>query len=359
MDKQKNNLLTSNQVTFLVLGFVIGTGFFKLPNILVSIAEQDAWISAAIAFIYPIYIVSTSCYIIKKYPDDNILSLSKKTFGNLFGNILTFIFMVQFIIITIAIISEVVILARTYIVAFLTPLKIVIIVITFSAYAASRGLKVLGKINELTFYIFLLLMLFSIPALRESSVLNIQPVFGSGAMKILNGIKSTAYTYYGWESLLFFYPYAENTKAIKKSAFKAIGICAVVYIWTVIVTILFLGIDTTIQSYWPFILVFESIHVPIINNFRYVFMFVWILIQLRITANYYFAVVFNINNIFNISIDKICMYIYPFIVYLSIKFSDKILRDNIVDIALPIFIVFNIVFITFVALRILYDNKKK
>ena len=52
LDTEKNNLLTPNQLTYLLLGFVVGTGFLKLPNQLVKTAGQDAWMCAIFALIY-------------------------------------------------------------------------------------------------------------------------------------------------------------------------------------------------------------------------------------------------------------------------------------------------------------------
>ncbi|GAA0180334.1 endospore germination permease [Clostridium sediminicola] len=358
MNKEKNNLLTSNELTFFLLSFVIGgTGIIKLPNVLVETAAQDAWICTIIALIYPVIIVLIASFIINKHPRENILCLNKKYFGRLFGNILNFIIMIQFLSLTVGIISDFIILIRTYIVGFLTPLKVGIIAVTLASYGAYKGLKVLGKVSTLISYIFILIMILSIGSLKYGSILNLQPVFGSGLSNILEATKSTAYAYYGWEALLLFYPYVQDTKTIKKSALKAIGICGVIYLWVVFATTFYIGIDIIPKSYWSLILVFESISIPIINNFRYIFTFVWILLSLRISANYYFATAFNLSNLTKIDIKKICIFIYPIILYLSIKLSNRILRKEIFDFVTPIFIVFNLISFTLIALLISLKHK--
>ncbi|GAA0179780.1 endospore germination permease [Clostridium sediminicola] len=358
MNKQKNNLLTSDELTCFLLSFVIGgSGILKLPNVLVETARQDAWISVIIALVYPIYVILIAIYIINKHPKENILSLSKKYFGCFLGSILNFIFIVQFLLFTVSIISDFIILMRTFIVDFLTPLKVGIIGVSLAAYGAYKGLKVLGKTSELIFYIFIVVMLFSMSALKEGSILNLQPVLGSGLLNILKTSKTTAYSYYGWEALLLFYPYVENTKAIKKSALKAVAICGIIYVWVVFVTIFYVGIEIIPESYWSLILVFESIHVPVINNFRYIFMFIWILLSLRISANYYFAVAFNLNYFTKIDIQKLCLFIYPLILYLSLKLSDRILRAEIIDFVTPTSIIFNLIFFTLTALLIRIKDK--
>lgn len=57
MKKVGSNTITPGEVTFLLIGSMIGVGILSLPNDLVIIAKQDAWISAFIGAIYPLYMV--------------------------------------------------------------------------------------------------------------------------------------------------------------------------------------------------------------------------------------------------------------------------------------------------------------
>lgn len=358
MIKSKNNLLTSSEFTYLLLGYVVATGFLKLPNELVKTAEQDAWISVIIALIYPIYLVLISSYIISKHPKENILCLTKKYFGTLLGSVFNFIFMFQFLLLAAVSVADFIFLTRTFIVPFLTPFKIAVLTVSLGAYAAYNGLKVLAKLNQLIFYLFGILFLLSLTALKQGSILNLQPVFGSGLSNILKTSLSTAYSYFGWEALLLFYPYVEDTKVIKKSAMKGIAICVAVYVWSVFITIFYLGIDVTVKSYWSFIFVFESITIPVINNFRYVFMLVWFLLSFRLTANSYFAFAFNLNDFIKTDTKKACLLVYPIVLYASIKLSNRMLRTKMVSFLTPIFIIYSAVLITITALIILFKHKK-
>ncbi|WBW98350.1 GerAB/ArcD/ProY family transporter [Oceanirhabdus sp. W0125-5] len=358
MDTEKNNLLTPNQFTYLLLGFVVGTGFLKLPNQLVKSAGQDSWMCAIFALIYPLYVVLVSSYIINEHPKENILKINKKYFGDFFGNIVNFLFMLQFIITTVVIIAHTIIFSRVYIVSFLAPLKVGLITVLLVAYTSSKGISVLGKLNQLIFYMFIPVFLLSLTALKYGDILNIQPVFGGGVANILKTTPKTAYSYFGWECLLLLFPYVKETKSIKKAAFKAVGICGVVYVWVIFSTIYYLSIDITPKSYWSFIMVFTSINIPIINNFRYIFMFIWIVLSFRITANYYFAVTICINSFKKIDLKKIVLLILPIIIFLVYMLSDRMLRQKIEGFTYPASIIFNLSFITLVALLIKFKKKK-
>ncbi|MBU3114241.1 GerAB/ArcD/ProY family transporter [Clostridium lacusfryxellense] len=94
---KKNRLLTSVELFFILVGCIIGMSVTSLPANVVSIAKQDGWISTIIGAIYPLYIVLIGGIIIKKYPDSNIMNLSKAFFGKIVGNVLNLLFMFQFL----------------------------------------------------------------------------------------------------------------------------------------------------------------------------------------------------------------------------------------------------------------------
>ena len=358
MNKQKNRLLTANQLFFLLIGFSVGPAFLRFPNAIVDTAGQDAWISAIIGLIYPTFVVLIGIYFMKKHPKQNILILSKKYFGRILGSILNFIFMLQFLLVTLTVTSDFVNLVRTYIVDFLTPIKVIIIGVSLAAFTAYKGLKVLGKTNELIGYSFLVI-LFSLAALNDGDIINIKPVFGSGFSSIMSTARDTTYFYSGWESLLLFYPYVRDIKSSIKASIKALVVGGVIWVWIVFITIVYLGIDLAPKSYWSFIMVYESIHIPIINNFRYVLMFVWILIIFKCIANFYFASAFCLKEFTKIETKKICLYIYPLILYLALQLTNNLLKEKILDIASPAFVVFNFIFLTLIALLILIKSKLK
>ena len=165
---KKQSYLTVSQFALIIFGSIVGVGILSLPNGVVKEAHQDGWISTLIGGIYPLYVVIIARYISKKFPNDSILILSKKYFGRILGSIFNLIFATYFIFIASMIASYYTNLMRNYIVGFLTPFKIIAILFICIIYAASRGLKVIGRISEISFYLTIILLLSPIPALRDS-----------------------------------------------------------------------------------------------------------------------------------------------------------------------------------------------
>jgi len=356
---ERDELLTPNQIVFLLIGFAVGPGFLKLPNAIVSKAYQDSWISALIALIYPASIIFISLYIIKRHPKESILYLSSKYFGRILGGGLNFIFISQFVIYAGTMTSEFIKLTRVYMVGYTSTYKVAIIGVVIATIGACMGLKVLGKISEIVGYAALVTVVLSAAALQYGSVLNIQPVFGAGSSNIIKGAKETIYFYLGFETLLLIHPYAQDTKKIKKSALEALLISGVIWVWTVFITIFYLGIDLIPKSFWSFVLVFESIHLPIINNFRYVAMFTWTLIIFRIVANDIYIFAFGLKEILKTNTQKVCLSVSPIILYLSLLLLDEKLKFKVLNIVSPGFMVFNYLYILSVVIAVFFNRNRR
>ncbi|MEL7597906.1 MAG: endospore germination permease, partial [Clostridiaceae bacterium] len=232
MNSASNKCLSSNQITALLIGVTVGPAALKLPNTLVDKVGQDGWISAIIALLYPLYIVLVSSYIIKKYPNDNILNLSTQYFGNKVGTLLNFLFSLMFIIYLSSITSDFVRFCRIYFVYFLSPFKIIIITLILALFTAYKGLSTLGKVNELSMYLLIFITIFSISSLEHGIILNIQPVFSSSLKDIFKGSIFTTYSYSGFEYLLIIHPFAKDLNTIKKAGLKAVLIAGLIWVWS-------------------------------------------------------------------------------------------------------------------------------
>ncbi len=358
MNKEKSNLLTPSELTYILVGIIIGIGIFSLPNAAVEKSKQDAWISAAIGAIYPLYLVLIASYICKKKPKDNILLLSRQYFGKLLGNIFNIMFMIHFVFYAASITSNLVNVLQVYAVSFMQPEKLVFFIILISAYTASKGLKVLGKINLYTFYLTLFLVLSSINAFKDGSILNIQPVFGSGVQNIFKGAKETTYSYGGMEFLFIIYAYAKDKKMVIPSAVKSVLWVMLIYVWVVFITIYYMGVDIVPKTFWSFITISESIQIPIINNFRFIFMALWTSVAFKTIANDYFAISYILNDISGLDRKKLCIYIYPVIVYLALRFPNEVVRRKFSSAVIPYIIIYALLYVTIIALLMMIKNAK-
>ncbi len=152
MKNNRDNELTEMQFTLILIGSMMGVGILSLPNDVIKIAKQDGWISVLLGSIYPLYIIFIASYLGKNYPKENMLILSKKFFGKIFGNILNLIFILYFIIISTKVAADVSNVLHIYMVQSLNKWTILIVMYCMIAYAVHGGFKTVGILNEFIFF---------------------------------------------------------------------------------------------------------------------------------------------------------------------------------------------------------------
>ena len=360
MNKDKNNLLTSNQVTLTLVGYTIGIGILGLPDSLVKDAHQDAWISAALGVIYPLYLSLLAIYISNNHPKENILVLSQKYCGKFIGSVLNFGFLIFFAFYLVFTASGAANIFRVYVLEFLSPFKVISSFFLIAGYAAFKGLKVLGRINEITFYILLPLILTSLAVFKKGTIENLLPIFQSGALNILKSTKQSMFSYSGAEAIFLIYPFINDSKKVKSSVFKFVLITVIIYTYVTFITLYYLGPDIVPKSIWSFTIAIESFVLPVITNFRFIFAFIWTGIALRLSANYYYATVFILKALLKRgSRKRLIIFIYPIIVISALKLSNETKRRDFLDLVVPKITIFSVAYISLIALLVLFKRMRE
>lgn len=351
MDKNDDSLVTSSELTMILLSCMLGVGVLSLANSVVKTAKQDGWIACILGAIYPLYMIFMANYIYKKYPKEDILAVSKKCFGKILGTILNIIFIVFFLFVGSAAASGISNVLRIYMTTFLTNRQFLLVFLLIPAFMAYKGIKTLARVSEVIFYITIPLFFVPLAVLKEGNILNIMPVFSSGLINIVKASKETAFAYTGIEVLFLIYPYLKNGKDLKKSCIKSVIITMIIYTWFVFTTIYYLGIDIIPKFIWSTITISESILIPIINNFRYIFMVLWSAILFRTIGIYFYGFTYGLSEIIKkVSRKDFVLLVYPLFFLISSKYGIPIIRANILAKIVPLYSVFNIVYITIIAL---------
>ena len=356
---KKNMLISSSELFFILVGCIIGMGITSLPADVVSIAKQDGWISTIIGGIYPLYIVLIGGIIIKRHPNSNIMNLSKAYFGKIIGNVLNLLFMLQFLFYIILIISGSSNQLRAYSIYFMSHFKMVMIFALVACYASIKGLKVLARFTTITFFLLCLIVLASTVTFKSASFLNIKPFFGVGLPKILEGSMHSSFAYANMELLLIIYPYVQEKKDILKAAYFSTLAVIFFYTWIVFTSIYFSGPDLVVKQLWPFSFVAESFKIPVVNNFRYVEMVIWITIAYKTVSVEFYAATKILNNITKIKRKTICFLLLPIIFIFPLFLENEVMRREFAGKVIPWVTLFNITYITIIALLTILKDKKK
>ncbi|WP_411679413.1 GerAB/ArcD/ProY family transporter [Clostridium thailandense] len=351
MDKDTDSLLTPSQLTFILIGSILGVALLSLPNYVTKYAKQDGWISCTLGVLYPIYMVFIADYLYQKHPKDNILKLSKKYLGKFLGTILNIIFISYFCFLATEIASGISNVLRIHMTYFITNYKLLSVLFLAPAFIAYKGIKTLGKVNELFFYLTISIVFIPIAVLKYGLLVNLMPVFGSGIINIIKSTGETVYAYCGIEILFLIYPYLQNGNSLKKAGLKSAIIIMIIYMWFTFMVIYYLGVDIIPKFLWSTIITSEAIKLPVINNFRYIFMVLFSFIMLKSIANHYYSLTYGLSELTSIAKRKTFVFlVYPLLFYVSSKYGNPTLRRDLVDKITPIYVTFNFVYVSIISL---------
>ncbi|MDU6878399.1 GerAB/ArcD/ProY family transporter [Clostridium tepidum] len=351
MENNIHNKFTKMQFTLILIGSMMGVGILSLPNDVIKIAKQDGWISVLLGSIYPIYIIFIANYLSKNYPQENFLVLSKKFLGNTIGNILNLIFILYFILISSKVATDITNVLHIYMVDFLNKWTILIVMYIVIGYAIYGGIKTIGILNEVIFFSTIIIFFIPLAAIKNADISNILPVFNGGVLNIIKGVKETTFSYSQIEIILLIYPLLNDITKVKKCGLVSIIFITTVYTLFTITNILYLGINTSLRFIWPIVTITESIQMPVINSFRYIFMSLWSLTMFKTICNGYFIAVHELSRLTKKANEKIIILVtIPLMVLISIFYGDMVNSAKIFSKIMPICIIYNIIFTSVITL---------
>ena len=360
MKKVGSDQITYQQFMYIIIGTMVGTGVLTLPNQMAKIAHQDGWLSALIGAWYPLYIVIAAIYMAKKFPKDDIFSLSKKCLGKFIGSIVSLVLTFQFFIGMASVTAGFTNIARVYIAQFLTPIKLIPIILMVGLYGTYQGLKIVGRANEIVFYLMILLLFIPLVALRDGSLLNVSPFLGSGVKNILKGSMQAGFAYTGVEIIFLIHPNMIDKKNLKSAALKSVAIIAFIYTYLTFMTIYYIGPDIIEKPHWSVMLINETVNLPYINSFRFIFMYLWSIIIFKTVINLYYSFTYGLSNSFiKLKQQKICFLIYPIAIYIVYKYGSEMIRRQVIGKVAPIITIFNLLFITVLAIIVYFKKGEK
>ena len=360
MCKSKDTFLTPSQFKFTLKSAMIGIEIMYIPNSIIKFARQDSWISCILGSVYPLYILLIANYLCKSSYKQDILELSKKCFGNILGSILNFIFISYFLFMITSEFSGYIQVFKIYATGFLKNYQMLFTILIPITYIVYNGIKPLGRLNEVGFYITIILLVIPIGILAYGTFLNFMPVFDNSISNILKGSLETFFPFSGMEVIFLIYPFLKDNKSLLKSGLKAVGIVAFIYVWTIFATIYYLGIEISPKYLWPVLTLADSIHIPIVNSFRFVFLSLWSLVQFKCMATYYFSVSYGLSkSIKKIHYETFTLLLYPIIIIITSLYGNPTKRRIYTNGLIKIYVIFNLVYISIIALLIRFKKSKK
>jgi len=309
MKDKAGSTITTKQLIFIIVGSQVGIRFLFLPREVSSIAAEDTWLAVLLAAIAPIIIIFLIDRLGKRMPDMGFTQMSQALFGKFLGSLLIVLFVayvIGFESLIVRIFSEV---TKLYLLP-KTPLPVVLFMYVFNiVYIGSKGLRVIGRLNELLFYLLLANFLVLLIPLGAADYTNILPVGTAGWDGLGRGTLMAIAYYAGVEILLVLYSLVNRKEEILKAGMIATAITTTLYVSIAVICTLVFGVYGMQNQLFPALILLKVVQIPVIERLEFIFLFFWLGMGARPAINMGFAASSSFTQLLKIDEKKYLPYI--------------------------------------------------
>jgi spore germination protein (amino acid permease) len=276
MKKYAYNEITLMQYIFLINGTQVATGILSLPRLLAEKAGPDGWIAILLggflSIVASIFIVKTC----ERYPDDTLYELSIRFFGKVIGKIIILIYMIYFILYGWSIFVNSILYIKGWLLP-RTPDYLIMILFSIPTYLVARnGIRVIGRYNELFFYLMLwILFLFFIP-LKDAHWLNFLPILRDGWKPVLSAVPSSIFSFIGFDIAFFLHPFLQKKQHAVKGVVIANLLTMSFYLFLTISCYAYFSPDGITEFNQPVLSLLKTIEFRFLERFDMVVLAVYL-----------------------------------------------------------------------------------
>ncbi|MEH7381237.1 endospore germination permease [Bacillus sp. JJ1533] len=206
------------QFILLIHGVQMGIGVLTLPRELAEKAGTDGWIAIIFG-----WFISTVCSLIiiqimKKHPNGTILDLLTFYFGKWVGKIGGFLIALYFGFFTFVAFTREAVFIQAWILP-RTKIYFLILLLSIPTYLLARNnVQILGRYSVIVFFMTLWTIFLYLIPLKDAHFLNLLPVLKEGWYPVITAVRTTVFTYIGFEISFFLYPF------LKKKRYASLGV---------------------------------------------------------------------------------------------------------------------------------------
>ncbi|WP_342048500.1 spore germination protein [Bacillus sp. OTU530] len=309
--------ITTPQAAVIVINYVLGTGILTLPRTSTEMVQTpDSWLAVIlgglIAMMAGIILVKLS----QQFPGKTFYQYSQEIVGKWVGGLLSLLVVCYFLIMcgfharSLAEVTDFFLLEDTPSWAVLMPFM------WTSLYLITGGINPIARLFEIilpiTVGIFLVITFMSF---KIFEVDNLRPVLGLGIIPVLKGIKTTALSYTGFESMLIIIAFMKQPNKAVKVVLVGMSIPLIFYVITVVMVIGALSIDGVITRTWPTLELIRSFEMPglLFERFESLLFAIWIMQMFTCFTFGHYAASFGLTQLFQKNIHPFMYGLLPII----------------------------------------------
>lgn len=278
MIPQNKQTISPAQFLFFIIQTQIGISYISLPyHVHLSGAKSDGWISVLLIGMAIQFVLFLYWFLSKRFPTLTLYDILPNAYGKLIGKILSFAFAIYFFLV-----GSIIYMHYNYIIELWafpkTPLWVFALLLSILAlYIVREKIRVIGRFQTLVTYLLLILIFISLPGYENTDIRFILPIGGNGLNNILAGVKDGMLSFWGFECILFLYPFVEGSHGQKFIAATTSNVIVTLYYtYFTFLTFIFFSPEEMPLVPQPILYILKAFTFPVFERVDILFLSTWI-----------------------------------------------------------------------------------
>ncbi len=289
----KEERIDTGQAILILVAAILPTAILTVPDPVLRLAGQDAWLSVALATAAGLLIALLAANLSLLFPQKSLFSFSEELMGKTAGKILGFLYIFWLVQANTVIINE---FASFLCIALMpnTPSAVFfVVVIAVAGYAVYGGLEVLARYSQLFLPLLLGLLFVSfLLTAPDIKITRLLPIFDAGLPAIIKSASLPLSLFGEVIVLTVIAPNLEDKRKARRAAVLATLINGAAFLLGVLVVILVLGPEVGSSYIFP---TYNAVRTVSIANFlerlESIVVAVWMLGGFAKVGVFYYAAV--------------------------------------------------------------------
>lgn len=310
MKPPSSNGITLMQYIFLIHGAQLGTGVFSLPRLLAEKSGTDGWICLLIGWVVNGAAGWLMILTLRKYPDLDLPDLLKRLFGTWLGKLFLLPIIAYFACFGwLGLVNGMLFIKSWFLVR--TPEYVVVFLFSLPCYMILiHGPRILGRYAEVVFYMTVWMPLLVLVPMADAHWIHLLPVMKEGWRPILDGVGSTFFSFAGFETLPFFYPYLQKKQYAVHGMLAANTMTMGVYLFVTIVCFMFFTPDGITTLNQPTLTLLKNIEFRFLERFDMIFLAIYLIVVSKSWLPYLYSALRSASGLFDKHPNRTVVFLY-------------------------------------------------
>jgi len=317
MDQNDKKVLNGYHVIFLVQNVMIGSTLLTLPNLLSPVGYSQWWLPLLFGLIANLLLMPM-IWLVSKYEGYDLFAIHEKLFGKWVGKSINIILLFYFIVLIAAICEGYLDLIQVVALQDRTTTWPLFLFFLVLVYITSGGIKSIARFCIMSFFLVTWMLFFLKWGITDGDIRHMLPLFNFTAQELFTATKKGFISIAGFELILFYYPYIIHKKRVVKQASLGIWICAILYLLTVLVSVMYFSIWQLENVLYPVLYLFNAVKLSFLERVDVLAISLWVFFILTTAAAYLWVAKRGIDSI-RASEKKLHLYIIAIIIFLFIN----------------------------------------